>query len=170
LRSPSQAASLGLATDPDSPIEPLRYYGNLIDCVRLSPIENLYIVPSAGPQRHAAAIIESSEMRRLLEDGRGRFDLVILDTPALSRYNDAMLLEPQTDGLLLVTRPGYTEENVLNEATQELIESEQIKFIGAVINGADGLIQQSPLLEQDEDADSSEQEHSESNYLSSQRK
>jgi Mrp family chromosome partitioning ATPase len=72
--------------------------------------------------------------------------------------------------VLLVTRPGYTEENVLNEATQELIESEQIKFIGAVINGVDGLIQQSPFLEQDEDVDSPEQEHSESNYLSPQRK
>ncbi|WAL59235.1 GumC family protein [Thermocoleostomius sinensis] len=145
LRSASQSASLHVSLDPGRMLEPLRYYGNLIDCVQLSPIENLYLVPSVGPQQHAAAIIDSSEMRRLLDDGRGRFDLVILDTPALSRYNDALLLEPQTDGLLLVTRPGYSEETVLNEAMQELIDSEQIKFIGAVINGIDGLMQPLPL-------------------------
>jgi capsular exopolysaccharide synthesis family protein len=138
LRSPSQAQSLNVAPDSDSIIEPLRYYGSLSDCIRLVPdIENLYIVPSAGPQRQAAAILESSEMRRLLDDGRGRFDLVVLDAPSLSRYNDALLLEPHTDGIVLITRPGYTEEGVLNEAVEQFIASEDIQFLGAVINDAD---------------------------------
>ncbi|HEY9643698.1 MAG TPA: hypothetical protein V6C57_24630 [Coleofasciculaceae cyanobacterium] len=142
LRSPSQAAAVKITPDPNSPLEPLRYYGNLTECIRLVPdIENLYLVPSVGPQRQAAAILESSEMRRLLEDARGRFDLVILDSPALNRYNDALLLEPYTDGLLLVTRPGYTEEGLLNEAAQQLIESEDVQFLGAVVNDANVPIQ-----------------------------
>ena len=138
LRSPSHAPALKLAIDPNSAIEPLRYYGNLAECIRLVPaIENLYIVPSVGVQRQAAAILESSEMRRLLEDARGRFDLVILDSPPLSRYNDTMLLEPSTDGLLLVTRPGYTEAGLLDEAVQQFMEAEDIQFLGAVINDAE---------------------------------
>ncbi|MBW4464275.1 MAG: hypothetical protein KME07_02390 [Pegethrix bostrychoides GSE-TBD4-15B] len=138
LRAPSGSSALKLAIDPESITEPLRYYGNLGDCIRLVPnVENLYVVPSAGPQRHAAAILESSEMRRLLEDARGRFDLAILDTPSLSRCNDALLLEPYTDGLVLVTRPGYSEEALLNETVQEFIASDQIRFLGAVINGAE---------------------------------
>ncbi len=138
LRSPSQAQSLKIAIDSESIMEPLRYYGNLSDCIRLVPeIENLYVVPSAGPQRHAAAILESSEMRRLLEDARGRFDLVILDTPSLSRCNDALLLEPYTDGMAVVTRPGYTEEGLLTETVRELVESKDIRFLGVIINGAD---------------------------------
>ncbi|QYO65047.1 tyrosine-protein kinase family protein [Leptolyngbya sp. 7M] len=142
-----------LAVDPESLVEPLRYYGNLSDCVRLVPeIENLYVVPSAGPQRHAAAILESSEMRRLLEDARGRFDLVILDTPALNRCNDALLLEPYTDGIALVTRPGYTEEGLLNETVREFVESDQIRFLGAIINAAEIPLQE-PLLPADEEED-----------------
>jgi capsular exopolysaccharide synthesis family protein len=138
LRSPANVAALKLAVDPESIMEPLRYYGNMGNCIRLVPgVENLYVVPSAGPQRHAAAILESSEMRRLLEDARGRFDLVILDTPSLSRCNDALLLEPVTDGLALVTRPGYTEEGLLNETVQEFITSDQIRFLGAIINGTE---------------------------------
>jgi len=137
LRSPSFAKSLRLAPDPDASLDPLRYYGAKNECIRLVPdIENLYIVPSAGPQRQAASIIESSELRRLLDDVRGRFDLVVLDTPALSLCNDALLLEPYTDGIVLVTRPGYTQENMLAEAIDQFIEAE-MPLLGVVINGVD---------------------------------
>jgi capsular exopolysaccharide synthesis family protein len=142
LRSPSYAKLLKVTPDPDSVLEPLRYYGRLSDCIRLVPeIENLYILPSPGIQRQAAAILESTEMRQMLEDARGRFDLVILDTPALSRFSDALLLEPYTDGMVLVTRPGYTEEGLLTEAVEQFNESEEMQFLGAVINGADMTIQ-----------------------------
>jgi len=138
LRSSSQANYVNLAADPDSVIEPLRYYGQISECVRLAPdVENLYIVPSVGPQRQAASILESSEMRRLLEDARGRFDLVVLDTPALSQCNDALLLEPYSDGLVLVTRPGVTQESILTEAIDHLTETEDHTLLGAIINGVD---------------------------------
>lgn len=144
LRSPSHAGVLNVTPDPDSQVEPLRYYGNINDCIRLVPdVENLYILPSPGPQRQAAALLESSEMKRMLEDVRGRFDMVILDTPSLSRYNDALLLEPQTDGMVLVTRPGFTEEGLLAEAVEQFLESEDIQFLGAVINGGDIPVQSS---------------------------
>ena len=137
LRSSSHATALNVTPDPHSQMESLRYYGNLADCIRMVPaIENLYIAPSVGLQRQATAILESSEMRRLFEDARGRFDLVIVDAPALHRYNDALLLEPYTDGLLLVIRPGYTEAGLLDEVAQQLIESEDIQFLGAVVNDA----------------------------------
>ncbi|HEY9693150.1 MAG TPA: hypothetical protein V6D15_13140 [Oculatellaceae cyanobacterium] len=137
LRSPSQVNSLMIASDPDAPFDPLRYYGAKNECVCLVPdIENLYVVPSAGPQRQSAAIIESSEIRRLLEDARGRFDLVVIDTPALSRCNDALLLEPYTDGIVLVARPNYTDENLLAETINQFAEAD-IRLLGVVINGVD---------------------------------
>ena len=139
LRMPSQARKIGIDIDPQAIVEPLRYYGGQLgESVRLVPnVENLYISPSPGPQRQAAAIIESSEMRRFLDDARGRFDMVILDAPALSYNNDAMLLEGQTDGMILVTRPGYTEKAVLATALEQFEETEDIDLFGAIINGAD---------------------------------
>lgn len=138
LRSPSHAHLVNVEADQDSQIEPLRYYGQISDCIRLAPeVENLYVVPSAGPQRQAASILESSEIRRLLEDVRGRFDLVVLDSPSLSQCNDAFLLEPFTDGMVLVTRPGYTKESLLSEAVDQLTESDDVRLLGAVINGVE---------------------------------
>lgn len=138
LRSPSMCKAVKVAPDPDANVEPLRYYGSLNECIRLVPeVENLYLVPSPGPLRQPAAILESSEFQRLLEDAKGRFDMVILDAPAISLCNDARMLEPLTDGMILVTRPGYTGGNLLGEIADELSESEDITLLGAIINGAD---------------------------------
>ncbi len=137
LRKPSLIESLGVAPDIGATLEPLHYYGSTGDCIRLVPsLENLYIVPSTGPQRQPAAILESSEIKNLLDECRGRFDFVVVDSPSILRYNDAILLEPMVDGFIVVTRPGQTKESLLSE-TLEVISESQIPFFGAVINGAD---------------------------------
>ncbi|MEG5031744.1 lipopolysaccharide biosynthesis [Microcoleus sp. AT3-D2] len=145
LRSPSNVESLKIAADPLATVEPLHYYGNISECVLLVPeVENLYVVPSPGFLRQASAVLESSEMRRLFEDVRNRFDFVVVDSPALSECNDALTLEPYTDGMILVARPGYTLSSMLSEAADQLLESEEEeshksgpRLLGAIINGAD---------------------------------
>jgi capsular exopolysaccharide synthesis family protein len=145
LRSASNVESLKIAVDPLATVEPLHYYGNINECVRLVPeVENLYVVPSPGFLRQASAVLESSEMRRLFEDVRNRFDFVVVDSPALSECNDALTLEPYTDGIILVARPGYTLSSMLSEAADQLLEFEDedshksgLRLLGAIINGAD---------------------------------
>lgn len=144
LRSASHIESLKIAIDPLAAVEPLHYYGNISECVRLVPdVENLYVIPSPGLLRQAAGILESSEMRRLFEDVRNRFDFVVVDSPALSECNDALTLEPYTDGIILVARPGYTLSSMLSEAADQLLEfddeelSKSPRLLGAIINGAD---------------------------------
>ena len=137
LRSPSKAEEIGVTPDPNSFREPLLYYGAKSKSIRLAPnIENLSILPSPGPQKQAAAIIESSELQLILKDSRGRFDLVIVDTPSLSSCNDALLLEELADGIILVTRQAITRSSLLSEATDQLTEAE-VKILGAVINYVD---------------------------------
>ncbi|MBD0393154.1 MAG: AAA family ATPase [Microcoleus sp. C1-bin4] len=145
LRSASNVESLKIAADPLAALEPLHYYGNISECVLLVPeVENLYVVPSPGFLRQASAVLESSEMRRLFEDVRNRFDFVVVDSPALSECNDALTLEPYTDGMVLVARPGYTLSSMLSEAADQLLESDEeeshksgLQLLGAIINGAD---------------------------------
>ncbi|MBF2034470.1 MAG: cobalamin biosynthesis protein CobQ [Leptolyngbyaceae cyanobacterium T60_A2020_046] len=138
LRNPSQAHRLGITPDESAALEPLRYYsGYLSDPVRMVPgVENLYVSPSAGPQRNPAAVIDSSEMEHFLADVKARFDLVILDAPHLTSSNDALLLESRTDGMVLVSRPGLTEKPILTTAIEQLEENEDVTLLGAVINSA----------------------------------
>jgi Mrp family chromosome partitioning ATPase/capsule polysaccharide export protein KpsE/RkpR len=146
LRSLSQVESLRLAPEPLSGTEPLRYYGDANHCIRLVPdVENLYVIPSPGPLRQAARVLESSEMKRLLAEVRYRFDMVIIDVPSLSSNNDALTLEPLTDGLILVARPSYTLSGQLGELAEQLTEVDEDegstkyrpRLLGAIINDAD---------------------------------
>ncbi len=153
LRSPSCCESLNVNIYSDANIEPLRYYGSS-ECIHLVPdVENLYIVPSPGPLRQSAAVLESSELRRLMEDARERFDLVILDTTPLGLSNDALLIHPYSDGMVMVTRPNYTQENIFGEAIDELVESE-MGLLGVVIDGADVTITvEEPISRFEEESD-----------------
>jgi capsular exopolysaccharide synthesis family protein len=142
LRSPSNTDLIQAELDLDSEAarEPLNYYAARSDAVRLVPgIANLYVVPSPGPLRQVPAVIESNEFRRLLEDARGRFDLVIVDSPCLSKYNDALLIESLTDGIVLVTRPGITQGSMLRETIDQFTETD-IPLIGAVINDLEQVV------------------------------
>ncbi len=140
LRSPSKAQWLEVTPNPNNHLEPLRFYNNRTDAVSLVPgVANLYLLPSPGPQRQAAAIMESSELQLLLRDARGRYDMVIIDSPSLSRCNDALLLESLTDGLVLITRPGFTRSSLLNEAIDQLSDAE-VPVLGAVVNGIEDLV------------------------------
>lgn len=165
LRSPSNANLIEVESDPEAGNEPLNYYANRNDAIRLVPaIANLYIVPSPGPLRQAPAVIESNEFRRLIEDARGRFDVVIVDSPSLSRYNDALLIESLTDGILLVTRPEISQGSMLGETIDQFAETD-IPLIGAVIND---LTQKEPVPDLQSQDLLKKQSHSLDNQLGSQ--
>ncbi|MEM1310287.1 MAG: cobalamin biosynthesis protein CobQ [Cyanobacteria bacterium P01_H01_bin.153] len=138
LRKASAAWLLGLEPDEAALTDPLRHYGGyLSDPIRMVPeVANLYIAPSVGPQRNPAAILDSSEMRSFLKDIEARFDFIVFDAPHFTGSNDALLLEPRTDGMVVIARPGVTRKPILTDMMEQLEEKEDIRVLGAVINGA----------------------------------
>lgn len=139
FRNSSQSWRLGIQPDEQAVTEPLHYYsGRLSDPIRMVPeVANLFVAPGVGPQRNPTAIIDSSEMNRFLKDIKGRFDFVVFDAPHFTGSNDAVLLEPRTDGMVMVTRPGVTQKPILTEVLEQLEEKDDIRLLGGVINGAD---------------------------------
>ncbi|MDB9528033.1 AAA family ATPase [Oscillatoria sp. CS-180] len=138
FKNPSQAWRLGVQPDEDAVVEPLRFYGGrLSDPVKMVPdVANLYVVPGVGPQRNSAAVIDSSEMDRFLKDVKARFDFVVVDAPDLTGSNDAILLEPKTDGMVVVARPGYTKKPTLTSILEQLEEKDDLQVLGAIVNAA----------------------------------
>lgn len=134
LRSTSNSEWVQIQPDENASREPLRYLAESNEAIRLVPaVANLYLVPSPGPTRQVSAVIESDELERLIEDARGRFDMVIIDTPSLSRCNDVLLLESLTDGIVMVARPGIARGSLLGETVDQLTETD-VPVLGAVIN------------------------------------
>ena len=69
----------------------------------------------------------------MIEDAKERFDFIVIDTPALAKFNDVLLLESFTDGIVLVNKPGIAQATTIEETLDSFIES-NISLLGVVIN------------------------------------
>ena len=96
---------------------------SLVDVLKLTTIGRLSVLPYGQPLNRPSIVTESPSMRVLLNRLGQDYDLVIVDTAPADNSADAATVGQLTDGLLLVTRPGYTPRSVLADTVQQLRKS-----------------------------------------------
>lgn len=106
----------------------------LIRAVQPTGIPNLSILTSGEIYERPSQLIDSAQMRELLEQAAQQYDLVIIDTPPVTSCVDAALLSRNSDGMLFVTRPNMTARNLALRATTELNKN-KVRILGVVVNG-----------------------------------
>ncbi len=94
-----------------------------------------YVTRGKGPPL-PADLLASPAMSQVLEECRKRFEYVIIDTPPVLSVTDAVILAAQSDGTVVVIRPGKTGRAALKRAIEVLRQS-HIKLFGTVINTMD---------------------------------
>ena len=106
----------------------------LIRAVQPTAIPNLSILTFGEIYKRPSQLIESTQMRELLEQAAEQYDLVIIDTPPVTSCADAALLSRNSDGMLFVTRPNMTAREVAQRAISELNKN-RVHILGVVVNG-----------------------------------
>ena len=88
-------------------------------------------------RRYAASgdLLNSSQMRKLIEWARFAYDYVVLDLPPMSAASDAELIAEYADASLLVIRQNSSSSKMLNKAAATL-ENGKAKLLGCVLNNA----------------------------------
>ncbi|MBD6616769.1 polysaccharide biosynthesis tyrosine autokinase [Komarekiella sp. 'clone 1'] len=95
---------------------------------------NLDVLTVGTIPSHPAALLDSQRMALLIQEAAKKYDFVIIDTPALSLFADALMLSQLADGILLVVRPGLFNSATAT-ATKTLLEQSTQHVLGMVING-----------------------------------
>ena len=95
----------------------------LSEIVKLTTIGRLSLLPYGAALNRPSTVTESSSMRLLLNALKREYDLILIDTASVDTSADAATVSQMTDGLLLVTRPGYTPRSVLADTVQQLRKS-----------------------------------------------
>lgn len=100
------------------------------------PIEdtNLDIIGVRARPQNPSELLASAEMRELVTEMAGRYDRVILDTPASLGLPDARIISEISDGCLLVVRAGTTPRDDVEAALETL---DRRRVVGLVLNGAE---------------------------------
>ena len=104
--------------------------------IQQTETENLFVLPSGPRPPKPAELLESNRMSFLLEHLKRRFDVVVLDTPPLLPASDALLLAPQTDGVVLMIKAGQVNRELIKKAVEQ-IHHTQANLIGVVLNEVD---------------------------------
>lgn len=99
-------------------------------------VPNLRVLTSGPLPPNPAEVLESSQMRTLLERLRGRADIVLLDSPPLLVVTDGAILSTIADATLLVLDSGDTRIEAARKAA-ETLEKVGVQPIGAVVNKLD---------------------------------
>ncbi|MGG6266530.1 GumC family protein [Leptolyngbya sp. AN03gr2] len=78
-------------------------------------------------------LLSSQKMQRLNDYFKAMYDLVIFDAPPALSYADSSLLAPQTNGMLVVTGVGRTDQGDLRQMLDTL-QTARVPVLGIVAN------------------------------------
>ena len=95
---------------------------------------NVSIVPAGEVQSRPYELLSSRRLQTLIEEARGLYDYVLVDTPPVAPLADCRLLSRWVDGFIFVVAAHKTPRKLLAEALRVF---EPGKLLGVVFNGDD---------------------------------
>ena len=110
----------------------LRQNAPLEDCFRATTVEKLYLMP-AGPAVANPSELVATMLAQVLAPLTAEFDYVLVDSPPVLGFADAVSIATAVEATLLVTRAGKTPREMVQAALQPL-QRVRARVLGVVLN------------------------------------
>ena len=109
----------------------------LFDSALFQPthVENLWVLTAGRRVMNPSELLGSGKMSPLMTEIKNHFDVILLDSPPLY-LSDSVQLSQMVDGILLVSRLGYTDKRVFQDLVADEFFSQ--KILGVAITGHSG--------------------------------
>lgn len=95
--------------------------------------ENLFFLPSGRKITQPSELLSSVKMTRLLKQAKQKFDIILIDTPAIGRVTDGQILAARADGTILVVKETKLQQRDLLDA-KETLAPVAANLVGVVFN------------------------------------
>ena len=93
----------------------------------------LWLITAGTIGKEPTGSLNPARLRARVSELRDEFDYVLMDTPAVHLFGDAVLLGQMVDGIILVVDSNNTRRESARLA-KESIEAAQVPLLGAVLN------------------------------------
>ena len=109
---------------------------SLDEAVQETVVAGLHVLSSGPIPPNPSELLHGRGFARLVEEARGKYDRVILDSPPLGAVTDAAILSTLAQGVLLVVKTEQTTRDGLKHAIRQL-RHVSANILGAVVNDVD---------------------------------
>ncbi len=93
---------------------------------------NLFVIVGGDIPPNPSELLGSDRMAKLVEALAPGFDYIIFDLPPLTSVSDGLVLSKLLDGMIVVVRRDYCDQQSLAETVRQL-EFQKIKILGFVL-------------------------------------
>ena len=132
LHAPSLPESFGV-DNHFGLTDSLRKEGAIQEFVKPVGPENLWLLSCGSLVAESAGHLNCSLLKTRVQELGAAFDFVLIDSPSLNKYTDAIALGQLADGLILIIEANATRREAAANITQTL-RAAQVSILGAVLN------------------------------------
>ena len=106
---------------------------DLLAVMQRTETDGLFVVTAGSPVANPCSLFESASINARIEQMRNEADWILLTTPPVNAYNDALALATKVDGVVLVVEAEKTRWEVAQSA-RERLEDARANILGVVLN------------------------------------
>ncbi len=135
MRSPKihQIFGVGNAVGLSSLLSSDASESDIFSVIRHDSASDVYILPSGPPSLNSAELLGSGGMRSLLRTLQSSYSHIILDSPAINRRSDSIILSSICGAVLLVVQASKTSRELVRQS-QASLASMGARLLGVVLN------------------------------------
>jgi protein-tyrosine kinase len=101
--------------------------------LRKTPMANLWLLTCGSPEKTEQALNASDHMLSCIQQLRSHFDFVLIDSPPMNLFNDAVRLASVGDGIALVLKANTSRRETAQRVVREA-RAANVRVLGAVLN------------------------------------
>ena len=99
-------------------------------------IKNLYMAFAGPVPPNPSELLGNQRFKDMLEEGRDKYDMIIVDTPPLGSVIDSAIVAKQCDGVMLVIANGEISYRFAQKVKEQL-EKAECRILGCILNKVD---------------------------------
>jgi capsular exopolysaccharide synthesis family protein len=132
LRFPAMHEVFGLANH-NGLTDAVAASASLQGYLRKTPMANLWLLTCGSPEKTEQALNASDQMLSCIQELRNHFDFVLIDSPPMNSFNDAVRLASVGDGIALVLKANTSRRETAQRVLREA-RAANVRVLGAVLN------------------------------------
>ena len=103
------------------------------DCIRDTSVNNLKILTSGMPLLDPSERLGSERMKEILDELKSVAEVIIVDSPPVLVYADAIVLSGRVDGVIMVIQAGKSKRAAITQTLFDL-QNANANLLGSIFN------------------------------------